>query len=216
MLTGTVALKEDDLALMTLLSDQLAIAVTNANLYHDALDRVRFRTSLTQLGITLTASLDVEHLIDALCHESLSIFGVDSAVLFLRPEITNPSPYGTHVAQRSESVFVCRAAAGAARAELLDITFPSDQASAFLNTMLHRGRGLVVHAAAQSNQVPVELQNALPAQALMAIPLTKEREIIGILILADTHNANRFDEGDLVRGAIVASQAALALANARP
>src|SRR5206468_3730855 len=74
--------------------------------------------------------------------------------------------------------------------------------------------GLIVQSAQTSSQVPPQVR-ATGAQSLMSIPLVKEREVIGVFVVADVHNAARFDEGDLTRAAIVASQAALALANAR-
>ena len=48
--TRVGTLKEDDLALLNVLSDQLAIAATNATLYREALGRERFATRLGQSG----------------------------------------------------------------------------------------------------------------------------------------------------------------------
>src|SRR4029078_517346 len=80
----TDALNEDDLALLSVLSEQLAIAATNASLYREALGRERFATRLGQLGMTVTSTLDVVQLIEILFRESLGLFGTDTAAIYLR------------------------------------------------------------------------------------------------------------------------------------
>ncbi len=220
------ALKEDDLALLTLLGEQLAIAATNATLYREALNRERFATRLGQLGMTVTATLELVPLIEILCRESLTLFAVDTAAIYIRetrhtpakteplaaPSVDNGSalqPLG----MRAE--LVCRAAAGFGRNALLGNTADAEQLGNLLARTMRLARGFIIHDARVSGQLTPELRAHLDAEACMVAPIMKERDVIGVLLLADRQNPQRFGEPDLARAAIVASQAGLVISNAR-
>jgi GAF domain-containing protein len=220
------ALKEDDLALLNVLSEQLAIAATNASLYREALNRERFATRLGQLGMTISATLELVPLIEILCRESLALFAVDTAAIYIRetrreeiktetsahtpPENGAPSqPSGL----RAE--LVCRAAAGYGRSALLGHSADADQLGNLLARTMRLARGFVIHNAQLSGQLTPELRAALGAEACLVVPIVKERDVIGVLLLSDRQDPQRFGEPDLARAAIVASQAGLVISNAR-
>lgn len=203
--TRVGALNEDDLALLLVLSEQLAIASTNATLYREALGRERFATRLGQLGMTVTSTLDLMQLIDVLCREALALFGTDTAAIFLREE-------GRDVARAR---LVCRAAAGFAREPLIGTAVDVDQLGNLLARTLRLARGFVVHDARTSAQLAPELREIVQPEACLAVPIIKERDVIGVLLLCERQDARRFGEPELARASIVASQAGLAISNAR-
>ncbi|MBI4671843.1 MAG: GAF domain-containing protein [Chloroflexi bacterium] len=224
------ALKEDDLALLTLLSDQLAIAATNAALYREALGRERFATRLGQLGMTVTATLELAPLIEILCRESLTLFGVDSAAIYIREMLTEPfrqeplsgAPANdtgaavlTGAPKGVRAQLVCRAAAGRGRDQLLGNTVDVDQLGNLLARALRLARGFILHEARTSPQLTPELRQCTECEACLVVPIMKERDVIGVLLLSDRQDAQRFGEPELARAAIVASQAGLAISNAR-
>ena len=224
--TGT--LKEDDLALLSVLSEQLAIASTNASLYREALGRERFATRLGQMGMTVTSTLDLMQLIEILCRESLALFGADTAAIYLR-EAGRDAPRqetrsggngndGVIVVQSSNTDrarLVCRAAAGSGRDALLGTFVEVDQLGNLLARTLRLARGFVVHDARNSSQLAMDLREIVQPESCLAVPIMKERDVIGVLVLCDRQNAQRFGEPELNRAAIVASQAGLAISNAR-
>src|SRR5581483_9151297 len=59
------------------------------------------------------------------------------------------------------------------------------------------------------------LRNTLAPQSCLAVPLVKERDVMGVLFLSDRKEPERFGEPEMARAAIVASQAGLAISNAR-
>jgi len=224
------ALKEDDLALLEMLSEQLAIAATNAAMYREALGREQFATRLGQLGMTVSSTLEFVALIDILCRESLTLFAVDTAAIYIREWIPEPLKQGLSVsgAQSAERTLppanapkgaraqlVCRAAAGRGRDQLLANMVDVDQLGNLLARTLRLARGFIIHDARTSTQLTPEVRQITEAQACLVVPIVKERDVIGVLFLADGQNAQRFGEPELARAAIVASQAGLAISNAR-
>lgn len=221
------ALKRDDLALLTLLSEQLAIAATNAALYREALGRERFATRLGQLGMTVTATLDLVPLIEVLCREALTLFAVQSAAIYIREarrESAKAELAATPGALESQASvllnqacvdLVCRAAAGFGCEALRGHTVQAEELTNLLARTLRLARGFVVHEARTSAQLPEDLREFLAPEACLVVPIMKERDVIGVLLLADSQDAQRFGEPELARAAIVASQAGLAISNAR-
>lgn len=234
------ALKEDDMALLAVLSEQLAIASTNASLYREALGRERFATRLGQLGMTVTSTLDLVQLIDILCRESLALFGADAAAIYLREEgqvaragagngaqILSASNEAARTARNlnvtrgdaasntANARLVCRAAAGVGRDALLGSFVQVDQLGNLLARTLRLARGFIVHEARTSSQLASDLREHVQPEACLAVPIMKERDVIGVLLLCDRQDAERFGEPELARANIVASQAGLAISNAR-
>lgn len=219
------ALNQDDLTLLTVIADQLAIAATNAALYRDALAREQFATRLGQLGMTLSSTFELFELMEILCHEAVALFAVDVAAIYLREEAR-----GTASAAGGDEAasLVCRAAAGSRRELLLGSRVALDQLDNPVARALHLARGFIVHHAMIPNPPAAPVQPgskhivgasersvSLTLQACLAVPMMKEREGIGVLLLGDLLDPQRFDESDLARATIVASQAGLAIANAR-
>lgn len=221
------ALKEDDLALLTLLSEQLAIAASNASLYREALGRERFATRLGQFGMTVTTTLELVPLLEILCREALTLFAVDTAAIFMRQESRaqmNAEILSQVASADGESAIVttgrleeliCRAAAGFGHDVLAGHTAELEQVGSVLTRALRLARGFVVRDARAAGQLPQDLKQILDAASCMVVPIMKEREVIGVMLLSDRNHTQRFGEPDLARAAIVASQAGLAIANAR-
>ncbi len=217
------ALKDDDLKLLTVLSEQLAIAASNAALYREALGREKFATRLGQLGMTVTSTLDLVQLIEILCRESLTLFGSDTAAIYLREAIRDGhrlesrvlASIGEPLPGPERATLVCRAAAGIGREELLGSFVELDQLGNLLARTLRLGRGAFVHDARSSTQFTPEFRAIVQPEACLAVPIIKERDVIGVLLLCDRRDPEHFGEPDLARAQIVASQAGLAISNAR-
>ncbi len=224
------ALKEDDIALLTLLCEQLAIASSNASLYREALGRERFATRLGQMGMTITSTLDVVQLIETLCRESVTLFSVDTAAIYIRETVrggrvdargnagrgaSNGDGSNNGESSSERAVLVCQAAAGWGREALLDNQVDVDQLGNLLARTLRLGRGFIVHEARQSPQLGLDVREAMQLEACLAVPIMKERDAIGVLVLFDRQDAHRFGDPELARATIVASQAGLVISNAR-
>src|SRR5262249_27791632 len=113
------------------------------------------------------------------------------------------------------SVLICRASAGWGRHTLLGSRVDGDQLGNLLAGTLRIGRGFVAHEAGNSPQMSQEVREAVQPEACLAVPIVKERDVIGVLVLFDRQDPRRFGDPDLARAAIVASQAGLAISNAR-
>ncbi len=227
-------LKEDDLAVLGVLSAQLAVAATNAALYREALGREWFATRLGQLGMTLSSTLDLGQLLDTVCSQALTLFAVDTSAIYMldeRSALAYQSAGGTGLgggggfgefplylasARSTDSArLVCRAAAGWGREPLLASSLRTDELDQLVARTWRIAQGVILHHALASSQLPAELRNTLAPQSCLAVPLVKERDVMGVLFLSDRKEPERFGEPEMARAAIVASQAGLAISNAR-
>lgn len=232
-------LDEDDLALITVLSDQLAIAASNSSLYREVLGREQFASRLGQLGMTVTATLDLIPLLDILCRESLMLFAVDTVAIFLReetPPLTRdpvtespassplrfdhgsretPDRSSEYRSSDTRQRLVCRAAAGAGHSMLRGDEIETDQLGDVLARTLRLGRGSIVQDARHTAQLTANVREALQAETCLAVPIIKERDVIGVLLLANRSDPHALGEPELARAGIVAAQAGLAISNAR-
>ncbi|MGB8643756.1 MAG: GAF domain-containing protein [Anaerolineae bacterium] len=208
------ALKTDDLVLLGALADQLGVAATNAEIYQEALGREELANSLGRVGLALSSTLDMAQLADLVCREAMSIFRVDGSAIFLRESVpaTQTGPVGETKLERH---LTCQAIAGVVKPEARSLRVESTDVTNLLVRTARGARGAIIQNAHESPQLTAEWRSLLNARALMAVPLIKERDVIGVLILVDANNPTRFDDSEMARVSILATQAALAISNAR-
>ena len=166
--------------------------------------------------MSLTSTLDLAQLVDTLCRESLTLFAVDTAAIFLR-EDDKPADSAGQNEQAGESGYhlVCRTAAGEGSDDMMGTIAGTDQPFGLVSRTARTGRGFVIHNAHDATPSANGAPSAPAANAMLSVPIMKEREVIGVLLLLDLHNPSRFGDADLARVTIVAAQAGLALSNAR-
>ena len=179
---------------------QAALLLENARMVQGVREWSEYFRAMNRITLTLHERLDVDRVLHVICEEGRDLFRVDVAVVFLRD--------GEH--------FVQRAAAGTTlrdqRVARSDVAIPEFELS-------ERGEGFFINeidAHALSRQ-PVFRQSVgrRPPRSLMVVPIMDKASLLGSLSLIDCTNATRFSTDDLEKGALLAEQAALALANAR-
>jgi len=193
----------DDRELLTSFASQAAVAVRNARLFAEAMQRRREAEELAQVARMLTESLDIHEVADRVVRSVLPIFGVDAAGLRL---------------MRPNGQLEAIAWAGSA----IGYFQPGH--------MLGPGDGLVARAVTEGRAVytrdvfddlKVTLTDDLRTRlvesgtrALLAAPLRAKGELIGVLAVA-SRNVHDFSEDEANLLQAFADQAALAMQNAR-
>ncbi len=204
---GLLSILEDDTQLISPdmqqlllnIGQQLGVVMDNAILFEDTTRRATLSTDLARLSLAISAQLDHESVLDLICRESIGVFGVDGAYIWLvnQDKLVGAAAYGPsaeqfmgHIIDRSD-------------VDLLPVE------------VLHSWRPSYIHHAADSVALPADVMAMTGAQAALAIPLVKADLPVGTLLLVDTLRAEPFTDALADQVGVFGVQAALAIDNAR-
>ncbi len=180
------------------LVDQFAVAVQNAHLFDDALQREQLSSALGSAGLTLNATLDLEAITDVICEEAVSTFKVDAALLWLTED------------RQAKGV----AGAGLYASAFIGQTVLLDDQTAFSAKIIRQHRARFINYVSRPlPDVPLPADYTL--QAVIGAPLVVRDSVLGVLLLLDYQTPNRFDVQDRISVTLFTNQAAISLENAR-
>lgn len=193
------AFDPENIEVLSVLADQVAIAIQNAHLLDQAASRSQLLADLAQAGSALSAMLDLESLLATVCAESINIFKVDSAFLWL-VEGNQMQGY---------------AGQGAGREEFLKLRIPINDPHTLGARVIRQTTPIIVNQARQSDLVNKSLIHVFNAEAILGVPLIQHEQVIGALMLIDGSNPQRFSQPDSDAAVLFATQLATAIENAR-
>ncbi|HEY6040953.1 MAG TPA: GAF domain-containing protein [Anaerolineae bacterium] len=188
-------LSDQDLALINLLAQQIGVAVLNAESYEAALSRERFATMVGRAGIALGSTLELARVGDLICTEGTAVMQTSGATLFLA----------------DEDELTWQAGSGERSQELRGTRLARSDFQTLLARALQQERGLYLNDA---EDFPI-VNQLWRVPAALAIPLLKEKQVIGGIIFHHTAPGRRFSAEDLTRASVFGAQAALAISNAQ-
>lgn len=193
------SLSPESIKFLSVLADQVAIAIQNAFLLDEARERNRLLASLTRVGSALTASIDLQSLLDTICLETKTVFGIDSAFVWLLD--------GLEV--------VGFAGNGIGRGEFIKLRLPLDDSQTLGVRVIRERRAYIINDAANSELVNPALAHVFNARAIMGVPLLHGDTCLGSLVLLDSQATHRFTPADQEAAQLFASQIATTMDNAR-
>ncbi|MSP12655.1 MAG: HD domain-containing protein [Chloroflexi bacterium] len=164
-----------------------------------ALERSRMAQALVPIGLAIGATLDLDQVLDIICEQSLRLFNIDSAFLWLR----------------EGDELVGRAARGHKREQFIGMRRKISTYNFLGARILQDGAPLLVNHAQHSVMVNPELCKIFDVQAILGVPFLSDNHTIGALILSDTHNPERFVPVDMEVATLFGQQATVALTHAR-
>lgn len=166
----------------------------------EALERERLANSLARVGLALSSTLDVQEVLDLICRESMAVFGVHGAYMWLK----------------EGAELVGTAAQGRARERFVGLRYPLDHPQLLGAQILRTGRpSFRNRVQADQQDTDPDLTAELGVESILAVPISKGQEALGSLVLVDDDNPDRFSERDLETVQSLGNQAALAIHNAR-
>jgi GAF domain-containing protein len=74
---------EEQVPLVSRMAGLTAIAIENARLFQEAIDRERFSAALSRVGQSVNAMLDMASVLETVCTESIDILEVEGAYIWL-------------------------------------------------------------------------------------------------------------------------------------
>ncbi len=186
--------------------------------------------AVARVGDALASGRVLSEVLDVICRESCIAFGVADTVLWLAEPLPLPSgPWLTHTERADRAgghphALVAVAAYGPHSSEAMEIDTPHSVPHAVSLDDLripavrafHSRRGLIINTMESLAATPRELRDALRGAALLVIPLLATSGApLGVLVLREAHDPERFDTDDLEHVRLFAVQAALAVETAR-
>ncbi len=191
---------DEDLELLSTLADQAAVAVENAQLFAERQRRINELATLNHVGRALSASLQVDELLDLVYRQTMQMVNAEHLTLALYDE-------------RSRAITFALSYEEGKRQE--PVTVPL-------------GPGLISHVI--STRQPLLLAEGVPsefqgsetgttprtrARSWLGVPLVVGERVLGALAVHDSERYHAYDAEHQEVLSTIAAQAAIALENAR-
>ncbi len=191
------AFDQQDVQAMETLADQLAIAVDNARLYEEARRRVAELAAVQETSLRVVSSLDTESVLDTVTRNALELVGADDVHIFLHDARNGGLTFGAASWRGAPSP--------ASRAK---------QPDHFAQAVLGSDRSLIINHAREHPYFSSPEARGAGVEAVAGFPLLGTDGVVGVMS-AVYLRPHVFSEDELRMLGLLASQAAVAIANAR-
>lgn len=155
--------------------------------------------TLARVALALSATLEMESLVELICKESVSLFDTGAAFVWLV----------------EDQQLVGRAGYGHGREDFIGTTVPIDDPDTLGARVIRDRRPIFVNHAQTLEGANPELVKLFHVQSILGVPLLKGLQPIGALMILDTENPERFGSDDLAMASVLGSHVAVAVENAR-
>lgn len=186
---------------LTAIGRQMGMAIANARLYERIKADAQFQRSAREIALALTSALDLDQVLSLVCREMVHLFQVDGAYLWILDE----------GAGELVGVTACGHQADLFRG----MRVPLQTEGSLSVKVVKEQRGAFINRVEESELAGAYLATLFNARSLMALPLLAKGRVVGAIVLNDIHRQDRFGESILEQAELVASQAAIAIENAR-
>lgn len=193
------AFGSDDVFVLQALADQVAVAIQNASLYNLERQRRQMAEIQRELAQALSSTMELDVLLNLVLVLLAQAIDCDAALILLRDDDT----------------FTVRAAQGATAEDLLDASFEPG-ASSRLDRLGQAQHPILLFGNEDNSAEPDLLDTllGLEVKSCLAVPLLLQKESLGgFMLLSQT--SLLYTHEDVQAALIFASQAALAIENAR-
>jgi len=188
---------QGDLDTLQFIADQVAVAVENARLFSAEEQRRTFANTLSEAARTLTATLDLDEVLNLILEMLSRVIPYDSASIFLM----------------QDRRLVMRAMRGFENAdELRGLSFDL-VGNSFMARMIAEREPLVFEDV-QTEPGWINVPGVWPIHGWIAAPLVARGEVVGALTV-DSRRVGAYNEADARMVAAFADHVAIAIANAR-
>ncbi|MCI0398848.1 MAG: GAF domain-containing protein, partial [Chloroflexi bacterium] len=155
--------------------------------------------TLGRVALALNVTLELPRLLEIICQESARLFAVNSVFVWLV----------------EGEYLVGFAGYGPGREDFVGLSFPLSDPASLGPRVVREQHPIFVNNVAQSDAVSQELVQLFQIQSLLGAPLLKGGQAIGVLMLLDNQQTDRFGPEDVRLALLLGSHAAIAIDNAR-
>lgn len=179
---------------------RLGLALESIHLYEDALERERFQKGLAELAASVSSSLDPAVVMSEICGKSIQLLDADGIYIWVLDE--------------DKSILTGTSACGFNADEFIGMVMPMSERNAGAVQAVARKQGFYLHEMPEWRDVAPLLTKKFNAQSTMFVPLISVGEVLGVMVVTDTQDPDRFDDQSLARANLIAGYAAAGLSNA--
>ena len=199
------AFTSEDLFILATLADQIAVAVEDARLYQEAKDEAAISSSLLDVANAIARPYRVPELANTVARLTPSLAGVDRCTVLIWDR--GQAAYEVLASQCQPSARGVQPVQTGLRVTASE--FP------LLDRVCQERRPLWVEDVSGGDLVPPEIVRRYSMQAILAVPLIVQDEVLGALVVDEVDGPHIFSsrQVEMVRG--VASQLAVAIERAR-
>ncbi|MBN1203181.1 MAG: GAF domain-containing protein [Anaerolineae bacterium] len=192
---------QENLELIQRLANLSAVALDNARLFQQAREREQFSLAMRRVSQSLNQIIDLSSVLNTICDESLPVLGVEGAYVWL---VVGNDLVGI-------------AASGSAQAEFSGMAISLSDSQALAARVVTEQRAIYINNLQDRTDRAqiVPLAQLQSVQAILGVPLLREDEVLGALMLVEAEAGQRFDDLSVEQASAFAVQAAIAIENAR-
>ncbi len=193
---------DDEIALVQAISDQVALALENARLFADTQRRAEQLATLHRVGLDVTSALDLEGVVTALYEQLRRIMDAGSFYIALYDQATGIIEFPLLTGRD-----------GRFQLEPLNI---HDQPGV-TGHIIHSGQPLYIpDLQAETEDTPYHAiaLTEHPTRSYLGVPLIFREQVFGVLSI-QSYEPNAYSESDLELLVTLATQASIAIQNAR-
>ncbi|MBI4769352.1 MAG: GAF domain-containing protein [Chloroflexi bacterium] len=192
---------EEQFKILQAIADQAAGAITKAQLYRETDERARQLATLNMVSQSLASTLELDPLLGRILDSAADILAVEAGSLLLTDQDTGD--------------LIFRVTVGPVAADLVGQRLKSG--AGFAGEAAATGRSLIVNDVQRDPRWygGSDQQTGFVTRALMAAPLIIKDRLIGAIEVINKRDGTHFTEHDQALLTAFASQAAVAIENAR-
>jgi NtrC-family two-component system sensor histidine kinase KinB len=182
------------------LAEHAAIAIQNARLFETVQKRADEFQTLRSIAVELLSSIDFKHTLRVIARQAMTRVGAQDVHIYLYDQVTEELTFGTSLWRSGE----------------VDVEFATPRPDGITATVARNGERLIVTQPAEHPlfEDMVGEPGWDTIQTMVSVPLKRGNEVLGVFNIA-FDDRNKLTEDELHFLDLLASQAAVAIANAR-
>lgn len=194
-----VVYTEEQLEVFSAIADQAAAILDKARLYGEMEERTQQLAAINEVSNIITSTLDLQTVLDLIMEKAVELIQAEAGSLILVDQDTD------------ELVF--RVATGPSSADLAGTRLPPGTGIA--GNVVEGGEPLIVRDAQSDKRWFRDLDAEFVTHSIIAVPMVSRGKVIGVIELLNRRDGAPFDEDDENLLTAFASNAAIAVENAR-
>ncbi len=196
-----VVYTQEQLQILSSIADQAALILHRSRLYQEMEKRARQLATLNEVSQTITSTLDLKSVLHLIMEKAVEILDAEAGSLLLVDDETG------------ELVF--HVTLGPAAEDLEGVRLPPG--TGIVGAVARTGEPIIVQDAHQDERwfAGTDQKTAFVTRAILAVPLQAKGRTIGVIELINKLDGTPFDEEDSQLLTAFASNAAVAIENAR-
>ncbi|MBI3920837.1 MAG: GAF domain-containing protein [Armatimonadetes bacterium] len=198
---GDETFSNEDLSLLQVFASQAVAAIENARLYQDAQRKIEELTTLVGVSSMITSELDLDQLLTTIMDLTCHVMKAEASSLMLLDEETNELTFRVALGEKGEEVKQFRVKVG----------------EGIAGWVAENRQSLLVEDVYRDPRFKKEIAESIdfPTKSIICVPIIVKEKLIGVIEVLNRADGTFFERRDMNLLTALASEAGIALENAR-